>query len=591
MIKKGKIKWINMIISYLCCRSGFYNSSMKIYLAILVLCVLQVLADYPQYPPPSYPPPEIPSSPFTCFGINGAIDGVCSGGGTCVGTNLCACFSGRAGVMCEIAAPMTCNIHPPPLPLVTNYPPFIDASSTFYMNDTLHLVVDLPIVKNRKAVVISIQNSLNPVCRYPGTFFTNTINTTGDCFNSYIANIPFVQGVNCGWNITNITDPATGIVTFTEFSGYVFVTYLEKIDAGEKKQVLRAVRSALPLALRFPIGINETNIPIIGPGEALSAISQVVFNLGHKQKEKKMFEEDVPNTPDSGTLSFVTALSVPFELDPASAITIQVPNGLTTSGVTLINSTSNCTSPTGPFCNQVWQVQLEIDFACSFSGTYIFNFTQICRPGAVGCSAVGLPPLQFVFTVDMADFCATISLNVPLNGFLQTARDANFTTPGLIFTRGSDVFVRAIVGSPQASISRTIVKRVSIMNNDTVVLYNRHITQAGSVSGFALIPTTVNNQAIFKFTLVNLPIPMGSTPLTINALINVQYTSISESGFMKTQSYDMMVVQDIPAHTAEQEIDFGTDITVADAVTPTAGGVMTTLSISLFLLILTSILL
>ena len=150
---------------------------------------------------------------FQCFGLGSKDPNVCNGGGACVGTNLCACFSGRAGPQCLSTTPAQCTVFSPPQPLITNYPPFISLEGTFFVNDTLFLAVDLPIVRNRLAVVLSIQNSLNPACRYPGTFFMNTINTTGACFNQFSAAIPFTEAINCGWNVTIVTDPLTGNVT------------------------------------------------------------------------------------------------------------------------------------------------------------------------------------------------------------------------------------------------------------------------------------------------------------------------------------------------------------------------------------------
>ena len=328
-----------------------------------------------------------------------------------------------------------------------------------------------------------------------------------------------------------------------------------------KKSVLRVIRAALPIAIRFNVFANETMTPIVGPGESMSAVTLAAFVLGQKAKVDKKGLEQVPFIPDSGVLRFVTAVPFPFLLDPNSAIIISAPAGLSLSGVMFLPDGSNCTNTTDPFCNQAWQVILDIETACSFSGVYIFNFTAVCRGGVTPCTTVGLPPQQFVFTLDMADFCATISLQVPLMGFLESSTMPTFVPLTTTFVQGSAAYFRAIVSSPKATIMSATLQRVTLVNNDTRVLYNRHITQAGSMSSFALIQSPSPNEAPFSFRLVNLPFESDPTLFTVNALIRVQYSSMNIHGVYEVKEMDVNMVQG-PQKRGEQDFRVSHEITI-----------------------------
>jgi len=325
--------------------------------------------------------------------------------------------------------------------------------------------------------------------------------------------------------------------------------------------VLRAIRAALPIAIRFNVFANETITPIVGPGESFSAVTLAAFVLGQKAKVDKKGFELVPFIPDSGVLRFVTAVPFPFLLDPNSAVIISAPPGLSLSGVMFLPDGSNCTNTTDPFCNQAWQVILDIDTACSFSGVYVFNFTAVCRGGITPCTTVGLPPQQFVFTLNMADFCASISLQVPLMGFLESSTMPTFVPLTTSFVQGDTAYFRAIVSSPRATILNTILQRVTLVNNDTRVLYNRHITQAGSMSAFALVPSPSPNEARFRFTLINLPFSADPTLFTVNALIRVQYASINTNGMYEIKEMDVNMVQG-PQKRGEQDFPVSHEISI-----------------------------
>lgn len=500
----------------------------------------------------------------TCFGVSSQSESVCSGGGTCVAQDLCACYSGRAGTNCQITAAPTCRFFGPPQPLVTNYPPSLDRFNTFFANDTLNIQVNMPLVRKRLGIVISINNSPDPACRYPGTYFVDNLNQTGDCRNEFVASIPFSVAINCGWNVTQIFDP-TGNVTQQIFSGNVFVTYLEDIDAGDKQRALRAVRSGLPILIRFIISMNETMVPIIGGGEVLSALQNVLFVLGTPLKQKKYFgsfQEPVAAVPNSGLLTFVTNVPFPFILLPQTGSVIQVPTGLTTQGIQLIPSQTYCNA-TDVECFQTWSVPLGIEGACSFTGTYVFNFTIGCR--AQPCNITFPNPFQFNFTVVGTDFCAQFQLNVGLTGTLLAFRNDNFTVLSDNYNSGDLIFLRATVSSPRAQILNTRVKRVVVINSNNLVLYDNTITPAGDAREFTILPSTASTNANFRFRLSFLNLPTIPTNLTIQTIVRVQYVSLADDyTFHSVQEQDVIFEDRIEPKSQKDDLTFSKEINLGN---------------------------
>lgn len=500
----------------------------------------------------------------TCFGISSTIPSVCSGAGTCVAQDLCACFSGNAGTQCEIVAASTCIFNGPPQPLVTNYPPSLDPLNTLFSNDTLYLQIDMPLVQGRLATVISINNSPDPACRYPGTYFTDNLNQTGACENEFRAAIPFsVAGANCGWNVTQTFDPISGNVTSQTFSGNIFVTYLEDVNAGGKYRVLRAVRSGLPISINFPIMINQTVLPIVTPVEILSALQNVQFLLGRQIKKKEVFgtvgEPFIP-VPNSGILTFVTDLPYPYILLPQTANVISIPTGLSTTGIQNTDNGIYCNS-TDIECFQTWSVPLGIQGACSFTGSYVFNFTVGCR--TTPCNVTFANPIQLNFSVVTTDFCAQFQINVPLTGTLQSFTNNNFTIPSDNFLTGSPIYLQATVNSPKAQILNTRIMSVSILNSNQLVLYDNGITPAGLNLGFLLLPSTSSDNANFRFILNFLNLPTNPTNLTIQTVVFVQYLSLSDDyTFFDIKEMQVVLDEKLPPNPQTRELSFSKNINI-----------------------------
>jgi len=484
---------------------------------------------------------------FTCFGIPSPSFSACSGRGLCTSQDVCNCFSGSSGVNCQIIAPTSCFTLGPPDPLATNWPPTLN--NTFFANDTLHFEVLMPIVVGRLYTKISIQGSTNMNCTFPGLYWVNVVDPVS-CVNRYIYNAPFSIARTCGWNVTNVIG-GTGNITEQTFRGTILVTYKEEIDINEKKRVLRVVTSGLNLELFF----NATNggIPIIGPGSPIAAITLVKYILGERVIIKK--QELVQTSDDSGLLQIFTSQTNPFFYSSATLITI--PTGLSTPGIIYIPELSQCT-PNTTLCNQVWEIPLVIGSACSFSGIYSVNFTQLCFNGC----GIGPTFISFDFFVETTDFCTERALQINLVGSLTSYNNALFNTPTTSFVVGNTAFFRVNVNSNNAIILETRIRKVFLSTaGESKLLFDLGTTQAGQLRNYMKIPSNDTHSQLFKFDLTYLQLLQSPTLFTVTVRVQVRYISFTPEGTMAIGTEEHNLVQN-SRRFHDAQTPFQTDIEI-----------------------------
>lgn len=469
---------------------------------------------------------------ITCFGLANTDSNVCSSHGFCFAHDSCSCFSGYAGTTCEQSAASTCLFNGPPLPLVTQFPPILNAVGTNFTNDTLEIEIDMPIVKLRLDSAVTIQDSKNPNCIYPGPYWTNTLNNIYPCYNELNSMIPWSSvGVDCGWTVKNTTNATT-------YDGKILVKYRELVPFGQKQDVVRYVSSAFSLRLVFTTLAYNISI-IIGPGflpiEIFLTKLDILLARDFNFKNKKYLP---PLTPNSGLLEFYTEVDFPYQLfDP---ILTAVPSGLvpTSTGVSQVLSAQNCPAILPIFCIQKWSLPLLIDTACTMTGNYSFNFTASCRTAQANCTNFTLPVTLEVFSTD---FCAEIKLKVLLTGALQTYSDPGFTVPDSNFFLGDYVYSEACVNSSQATVTGVEISQIVISSQGQfrTMFANGNVLYSGKNRYLSLLPLDYRkpNCAKFQFALTNLNIIVNPTEFELILTLKVKYTSFNGNKFYSTMSF------------------------------------------------------
>jgi hypothetical protein len=461
---------------------------------------------------------ELDCSGVYCSGILFNDTAVCSSSGRCVGPDTCTCYSGRTGFNCEIAAPGSClfnNIDPN----VVNFPPVLDTVNSVFFNDTLILVIDVPLVGGRLETNISIQNSKLKKCEYPGPFWSQSLVTNGNCVNRYTAQIPWEFAKLCGWELSKNETEGTQLV----FMGNVIVSQRENVPIGG---------TTTTRLIQTPIGISVTFQTKI----AISASIEVVNNNRNGNSLVNFFSTAlnpepyvsayltkqlyILGPPQRAIFEFITKTPNPKKLSFPTIETL--PPGLSSAGVFDFTTPDLC-SPKLAYCIQKWRFPIDIGNACSLTGRYKVKFIKTCNEYQKEC------PEHFLHVqiqVNSEDLCSTVELAVGLNATLN-GTNGDVISGDVVGSGGADnggiisssissimnllstqksknsdgrAYYVADVSSPLVDVSKINLKRLQANGpeNSFLLVDQNKITAYGESVKFQYHPSSKLNQQLFS---------------------------------------------------------------------------------------------
>eukprot|EP01080_Neovahlkampfia_damariscottae_P000982 gene982-9889_t len=441
-----------------------------------------------------------------CFGASGE---ACSGSGTCINDNMCSCYSGFGGKLCQNKAKSSCKWNRNTM-TKTDYYPIVDPKTIDFVNDKLQMSIISPLVIDRLDTKIFIQNNTYLQCAFPGGNVISDLDESGDCYNRFNYVLPWLSGKNCGWDIENTEDQRI-------YSGKMFIEQQENLGTIRGEQVQRYLKRVIPLSVTFQTRISlSTSIQSTSPINMFTAITR---------------QEYVEGPPKSGLFEFITSLPYPFQLDTTDLNVAEYPIGLQPT----LKDISNECKINEP-CTQRFSMRLDVNGACSFTGSYKMNFKIKCHPLITNIDDCPLTTNRDVvveISANSESFCSVVNININLSGTLKAYQDEFHKIRKDAFLLGQSSFFKAEVSSPKATLKETKIVRVQWeKGNLTKVVYdNFEITNEGRNEKFELGPTG-SNDAAFKFDLEKEYIHVfedSNVDVKVSALLEVKYQSIDGS--------------------------------------------------------------
>eukprot|EP01080_Neovahlkampfia_damariscottae_P000997 gene997-9903_t len=445
------------------------------------------------------------------------VEGQCNGRGEFLPNFGCSCYSGYYGSVClNASSPITCTHNVPSKLKVDFFPSLFELK---FQYNILTMSIRTPIVKGRKDSYISIQNSINDYCTFPGPAASQEYISTSPCFNVVSFQLPWeTHGHNCSWEIS--TTP-----TEEYYSGVVYVQQIEAVDVSGS-QVMRSIKTGFPIQITF-----ITNIGI--SGNVYFTTNTIIDAVISKLEYKK-------GPPKTAIIEFDTFLEYPHVINSSIPITVNSTREGLFFVISELSNNNNC--PPNSLCRQKFRIDVSITTACSLSGKYDVNVMIDCHSSSQNCPSSKTSKVSF--EINSEDFCTTTNVNVGIGGSLTSFKDISHTIPSSNFFENSTAYFRSIVWA-DAVISSVSFKRVQWTVNTTmkVLMDNGTITADGALANFSFN----NSQFDFSFKLLESHfsnIPSGSQ-VVVSANLLVAYRTSRNSdlkfGFMDVSLSDSIL--------------------------------------------------
>jgi hypothetical protein len=460
----------------------------------------------------------------------------------------CSCFSGSYGNYCNFTSPGTCQKNTPSK-LQVAYLPEMDPSEGLQMSSYLKIKIRTPIVNNRYETKVNIQFSDQAYCQFPGPYGSEYFISSYPCYGGVQLLIPWYNGnnkaSNCSWEVTQNSNEEI-------YSGVVYVSQKEDIGTIGGQPLQRTVKSAFPIRITFKKSISIT--------------SSVQYNSSLIIDAAVTKLEYVKGPPQYGIIEFTTSVNYPNKIIPTW---ISTPSGLS---ATVTDISSPCPN-NGP-CIQTFRMIISISSACSFTGSYAFNFGFGCQ-GNQACSPQ--QPTNITFNINSEDFCTTTGVNIGLSGYITAYKNELHTLTSAVFEPNSFVYFKAFMSATSVQLKSVNITRVHwTSGNETRVLFdNRTLTADGILEEFS----TAGDSFKFKTLSSHFTMPSGSS-VQVSANVVVGYFNSANLDY-----FEMIL------SGANQQDNGPTDFQsskisgVIEIQQQVSGAAMNVFNISLFLLI------
>jgi len=343
----------------------------------------------------------------------------------------------------------------------------LNSTETLFLDNTLTLAIQSPVVINRTTTAISVGGSTDPACVYPGVNFAKSLQVCDDVF---IGNIPWIDNLLCNFTEDN-TDPS--VVTY---SAPIFVTSTE-ITYLRGEPVTQTQTDVLHVVVQFQKQISiSANTAVVAPVNMFSAVTDQAYSP----------------TTNRGSVSFATSLEWPFTLTAGTLASL--PAGLALFGaLTETTGAGDCSNTSvNSTCFQEFTFQITPGLVCQLTGIYVIDFTITCRGGLGAACPLDSATDSAVLTLSLqsSDFCAAVQTGITATAQMNTYQDSAHTISKTAFLIDQTGFFLVQVSSTEAAISETVISSISVTISGTPTsLY----TSTGGIADAAL--TAVDNMA------------------------------------------------------------------------------------------------
>jgi hypothetical protein len=424
----------------------------------------------------------------------------------------------------------------------------MDPSEGLRMSSDLTIKIRTPIVNNRYETKVNIQFSDQPYCQFPGPFGSEYYISSYPCYGGVQLSIPWHYGnkkaSNCSWEVTKNSYEEI-------YNGVVYVTQKEDIGTIGGQPLQRTVKSAFPIRITFKTSITITSSVLYNSSLIIdAAVTKLEYFNG---------------PPKYGIIEFTTSVNYPNKIIPSWMST---PPGL--SG-TVADISSPCPN-NGP-CIQTFRMVISINSACSFTGSYVFNFGFGCQ-GNQACSPQ--QPTNVTFNINSEDFCTTTGVNIGLSGYITAYKNELHTLTSAVFEPNSFVYFKAFMSASVQLKSVNITRVHWTSGNETRVLFdNGTPTADGILEEFS----TAGYSFKFKTLSSHFTMPSGSS-VQVSANVVVGYLNSANLDYFEMILSGANQQENGPTDSQSSKISG-----VIQIQQQVSGAVMNGINIFLFLLI------
>lgn len=252
----------------------------------------------------------------------------------------------------------------------------------------------------------------------------------------------------------------------------------------------RLTTHMVPIEVLFQKYVDvSTNITVSAPVTILAAITKQTID-----PETKIAEIEV-----------TTNALHPYFLDE-ELLTLNPNYPGYSYNVTEIGDPALCANDPDGFCLQVFRITIDASSGCEISGDYRLNFAVDCQINDAtsleweSCAVAADARADIDLKILSENFCAKVTATVDITGVLDSFEDDARAVPKFNFLNDQQVFFRATISSPDATLTSSVVSSVKLVSGaETIQLYlNGEIAEPRSE--FALGAQAAST-ADFDFTL------------------------------------------------------------------------------------------
>eukprot|EP01080_Neovahlkampfia_damariscottae_P010640 gene10640-3263_t len=434
-------------------------------------------------------------------------DAICNYHGVNIPGYGCSCYSRYFGSNCfNVTSPQNCTIHTPSKLKVDYYPTLVPVTG-LGISSHLTIKIQMPIVNNRYESQVSIQNSPNKYCNFPGSTSSQEHISTSPCYNV----VRFYMGwdayaYNCSWDVTK-TD------TEEFHKGIVYVNQRETAGTVGGVPIERTVKTAIPVQIKF---VNQITISGNINYQTNAIVDAAITKL-----------EYIKGPPTSGIIEFITSTDYPHLIN--STIPMNITSTNTGLNFTILELTNPQNCPINGFCNQKFRVVMNIknDTTCSFTGTHKVYFQFGCHVSA-SCFESASSSLEL--DINSEDFCSTTNVNVGLSAFMNSYKDSDHIFPSTTFSTDTVVFLKLQTFANVQIVSKTL-QRFQWTSNTTRVLFdNGNTTSDGIVENFQGNATKIQ----FRLIHSHLNNVAHGSQIVLSANVLIAYKATPNGDVMKS---------------------------------------------------------
>jgi hypothetical protein len=220
--------------------------------------------------------------------------------------------------------------------------------------------------------------------------------------------------------------------------------------SGRGSAIMRTTQHVVPLLVQFQRFIDvSSTISVSSPVRLLVAVTK----------------QEVDPITRNAVIELATNLLYPYIINTSSL----TPPGSTPMSFQLteiIDSQTSalCPNTPGSTCTQRFRISITTNSACTITGNYGILFGLICQSGIADCN---LPPnaqASVLATIVSEDFCAKVSAKVEITGALNSYSSNAYTSARSAFLVDQVSYFKAVVTSPQATLTKSTIRSVSVVN-------------------------------------------------------------------------------------------------------------------------------